>query len=87
MKIFTILSKIPIFIDIKEKNMNEKTKKLLHLITMSVAAVAVIVYAIIYALVAYHPTYGALVMVMSGLMFIWAVCRVVVLLKEYKRSE
>lgn len=87
MKIFTILSKIPIFIDIKEKNMNEKTKKLLHLITMSVAAVAVIVYAIIYALVAYHPTYGALVMVMSGLMFIWAVCRVVVLFKEYKRSE
>ena len=87
MKIFTNLSKIPIFIDIKEKNMNEKTKKLLHLITMSIAAVAVIVYAIIYALVAYHPTYGALVMVMSGLMFIWAVCRVVVLFKEYKRSE
>lgn len=87
MKIFTILLKILTFIRAKEKNMNEKLKKLLHLITMSVAAVAVVVYAIIYASVAYHPTYGALVMIMSGLMFVWAVCRVVILFKEYKRLK
>lgn len=66
--------------------MPEKIKKLLHLIAMSVAVVAVAVFAVIHALTALDTQYGALVMIAYVLMFVWAVCRVIILFKEFKRS-
>ena len=67
--------------------MNEKIKKLLHLIAMSVAAIAVVVFAIIHYLTAMDSQYGTLLMVAYVLMFIWATCRVVVLVKKLKRLD
>lgn len=66
--------------------MPEKIKKLLHLIAMSVAVLAVVVFAVIHALTALDTQYGALVMIAYVLMFVWAVCRVIILFKEFKRS-
>lgn len=65
--------------------MNEKIKKLMHLVTMIVAVIAVVVFAVFHALVALDTPYGSLLMIAYVLMFIWALCRVVVLIKEYRR--
>lgn len=67
--------------------MNEKFKKLLHLAAMSVALLAVVAFAVIHALTALDARYGTLLMVAYVLMFIWAGCRVIVLVKEYKRLK
>lgn len=67
--------------------MSNKIKKLLHLITMSVATVAVLVFAIIHALTRMDAQYSTLVMIVYVLMFIWAVCRVIVLAKDYHRAK
>lgn len=64
--------------------MNEKIKKLLHLIAMSVAVIAVVVFAVIHALTAMNSQYGTIMMIAYVLMFIWALCRVIVLVKEFK---
>lgn len=61
-----------------------KIKNLLHLIAMIVAAVAVAVFGVFHALTALNTQYGTLLMIAYVLMFIWAVCRVVVLFKEYR---
>lgn len=66
--------------------MPEKIKKLLHLIAMSVAVLAVAVFAVIHALTALDTQYGTIVMIAYGLMFVWAICRVIILFKEFKRS-
>lgn len=81
------ISKFLTFIAINKSDMNEKFKKLLHLIAMSVALIAVLAFAIIHALGALDGQYGTLIMVAYVLMFIWAGCRVVVLVKEYKRLK
>ena len=65
--------------------MNEKIKKLFHLITMIIAVIAVLAFAIVHAMVALDSQYGTLLLMAYGLMFIWAVCRVIVLIKEYRR--
>jgi hypothetical protein len=65
--------------------MPEKIKKLLHLIAMSVAVIAVVIFAVIHALTALNTQYGTLVMVAYVMMFIWAVCRVIILAKEFRR--
>ena len=65
--------------------MNERFKKLLHLIAMCVALLAVVAFAVIHALTALDTQYGILLMVAYVLMFIWAGCRVVILVKEYRR--
>ena len=65
--------------------MNEKLKKLFHLITMIIAVIAVVAFAIFHAMVALDTQYGTLLLMAYGLMFIWAVCRVIVLIKEYRR--
>jgi uncharacterized membrane protein len=65
--------------------MNEKIKKLIHLVTMIIAVIAVAAFAIFHAMVALDTKYGTLLMIAYGLMFIWALCRVVVLIKEYRR--
>ena len=67
--------------------MNEKIKKLLHLIAMSVAVVAVVVFAVIHYLTAMDSQYGTLLLIAYVLMFIWAACRVVVLLKDLRNHE
>lgn len=67
--------------------MNEKIKKLLHLIAMSVAVIAVVVFAVIHALTAMNSQYGTIMMIAYVLMFIWALCRVIVLVKEFKRLD
>lgn len=67
--------------------MPEKIKKLLHLIAMSVAVIAVVIFAVIHALTALNTQYGTLVMVAYVMMFIWAVCRVVILAKEFRRMD
>ena len=59
--------------------MSEKFKKLLHLIAMCVALLAVVVFAVIHAMTALDGQYGTLLMVAYGLMFVWAGCRVIVL--------
>lgn len=66
--------------------MSDKIKKLLHLFAMSVAVIAVVVFGIIHAMTAMNTPYGSLIMIAYVLMFIWAVCRVIILYKEYKRS-
>lgn len=67
--------------------MKEKIKKLLHLIAMCVALVAVAFFAIFHAMTALDSQYGTLLMIAYVLMFIWAVCRVVILFKEYKQLD
>ena len=67
--------------------MNEKIKKLLHLTAMSVALLAVVVFGIIHAMTSMDTQYGTLVMIAYVLMLIWAACRVVVLVKEYKELK
>jgi F0F1-type ATP synthase assembly protein I len=67
--------------------MNEKVKKLLHLIAMSVALAAVVVFAVIHAMTSLDGQYGTLLMIAYGLMFVWAACRVFVLAKEFKRLD
>lgn len=67
--------------------MKEKYVKLVHVIVMSVALMAVIVFSVIHAMTALDTKYGALIMAAYALMFIWAGCRVVVLIKEYKRLQ
>lgn len=67
--------------------MSEKFKKLLHLIAMCVALLAVVVFAVIHAMTALDGQYGTLLMVAYGLMFVWAGCRVIVLAKEFKRLD
>lgn len=67
--------------------MNEKFKKLLHLVAMCVALVAVVVFAVIHAMTALDSQYGTLLMIAYGLMFVWAACRVFVLAKEFKRLD
>ena len=67
--------------------MNEKIKKLLHLIAMSVAVIAVVVFAVIHALTAMNSQYGTIMMIAYVLMFIWALCRVIVMVKEFKRLD
>jgi len=78
-------SKIVTFTGVKIDDMTEKFKKLLHLIVMIVAAIALIVFAIIHFMTALNTQYGMLVMIAYVIMFIWAVCRVIVLAKEYHR--
>ena len=65
--------------------MNKKFIKLLHLVVMSVAMLAVLVFGIRHAATALDTKYGTLIMAAYVLMLIWAGCRVVVLAKEYKR--
>lgn len=65
--------------------MNEKFKKLLHLVAMCVAMLAVLVFGVLHAITALDTKYGTLIMAAYVLMLIWAACRVVVLAKEYKR--
>lgn len=65
--------------------MNEKIKKLMHLITMVIAVIAVVGFAIFHTTVALDTQYGALLLIAYVLMFIWAICRVIVLIKEYRR--
>jgi uncharacterized membrane protein len=65
--------------------MNEKIKKLMHLITMVIAVIAVVGFAIFHATVALDTQYGTLLLIAYVLMFIWAICRVIVLIKEYRR--
>lgn len=67
--------------------MKEKVKKLLHLIAMSVALAAVAFFAVFHGMTALGTRYGTLLMIAYVLMFIWAVCRVVVLFKEYKQID
>ena len=62
--------------------MNDKLKKLIHLIAMCVALIAVVIFAIIHAVTAMDAQYGTLLMIAYVIMFIWAVCRVIVLVKE-----
>lgn len=64
-----------------------KIKKLLHLITMIVAVIATLVFGIIHACTAMDTPYGTLALIMYILMFIWASCRVIILMKEYHRSK
>ena len=77
-------SKIPTFTLLNFIHMNEKLKKLLHIIAMCVALVAVLVFAVIHAVAALDSEYGTIMMIAYVLMFIWATCRVVVLIKDYK---
>lgn len=65
--------------------MPEKIKKLLHLIAMSIAVLAVIAFSIIHALTALDTQYGTIVMIAYVLMFVWALCRVIILAKEFLR--
>lgn len=67
--------------------MPEKIKKLLHLIAMSVAVMAVVLFGIIHALTAMNTQYGTIVMIAYVMMFIWAVCRVIILAKEFRRMN
>lgn len=67
--------------------MNEKLKKLIHLIAMAVALLAVVVFGIIHAMTSMDAQYGTLVMIAYVLMLIWATCRVVILVKEYKEFK
>jgi predicted membrane protein len=67
--------------------MKEKVKKLLHLIAMSVALAAVAFFAVFHGMTALGTQYGTLLMIAYVLMFIWAVCRVVILFKEYKQLD
>lgn len=67
--------------------MKEKFTKLIHLIVMSVALVAVAAFAVVHAMTALDTRYGTLVMAAYVLLFIWAGCRVVVLVKEYRRIQ
>jgi hypothetical protein len=62
--------------------MNDKLKKLIHLIAMCVALIAVVIFAIIHAVTALDAQYGTLLMIAYVIMFIWALCRVIVLVKE-----
>lgn len=62
--------------------MNDKLKKLIHLIAMCVALIAVVIFAIIHAVTAMDAQYGTLLMIAYVILFIWAVCRVIVLVKE-----
>lgn len=64
--------------------MSKKFKALLHLIVMTMALVAVAVFAIFHALTAINTQYGTLIMIAYVLLFIWAACRVVILIKEYR---
>lgn len=67
--------------------MNERFKKLTHLTAMCVALLAVLVFGVIHALTALDTKYGTLLLAAYVLMFIWAGCRVVILVKEYKRLK
>ncbi len=67
--------------------MPEKIKKLLHLVAMSVAVIAVVFFAVVHALTAMDTPYGTLVMIAYVMMFIWAVCRVIILAKEFSRMD
>lgn len=62
--------------------MSDKLKKLIHLIAMCVALIAVVIFAIIHAVTALDAQYGTLLMIAYVIMFIWALCRVIVLVKE-----
>ena len=62
--------------------MNDKLKKLIHLIAMCVALIAVVIFAIIHAVTALDAQYGTLLMIAYVIMFIWALCGVIVLVKE-----
>ena len=65
--------------------MSEKFRKIIHLIIMCMALIAVLVFAILHAMTAMDSKYGTLVMAAYVLMFIWAGCRVIALVKEYRR--
>jgi hypothetical protein len=80
-------SKILTFIVSNNCNMNEKLKKLIHLIAMAIALLAVVVFGIIHAMTSMDTQYGTLVMIAYVLMLIWATCRVVILVKEYKELK
>lgn len=67
--------------------MKEKFTKLIHLIVMSVALIAVAAFAVVHAMTALDTRYGTLIMAAYVLLFIWAGCRVVVLMKEYRRLQ
>lgn len=67
--------------------MPEKLKKLIHLIAMIAAVVAIVVFGAIHALTALDTKYGGLMMGVYGLMLVWAICRVVILMKEYHRTK
>ncbi len=75
------------FIALNTLSMNEKIKKLFHLMAMAAALIAIVVFAIIHAQTAMDSQYGALVLIAYVLMFIWAACRVIVLFKEYRRLK
>lgn len=64
--------------------MSKKFRALLHLIIMSIALVAVVAFAVIHALTAMNTQYGTLIMIAYAILFIWAACRVVILIKEYR---
>jgi hypothetical protein len=49
---------------------------------MCVALIAVVIFAIIHAVTALDAQYGTLLMIAYVIMFIWALCRVIVLVKE-----
>lgn len=78
-------SKFVTFTGVKIDDMTEKFKKLLHLIVMTVAVIALVVFAIIHCMTSLNTQYGMLVMIAYVIMFIWAVCRVIILAKEYHR--
>ena len=67
--------------------MNEKIKKLFHLMAMAAALVAVVIFAVIHVQTAMDLQYGTLLLIAYVLMFIWATCRVIVLFKEYRRLK
>ena len=75
-------SKILTFIASNVLIMSDKLKKLIHLIAMCVALIAVVIFAIIHAGTALDAQYGTLLMIAYVIMFIWALCRVIVLVKE-----
>ena len=67
--------------------MNEKIKKLFHLMAMAAALIAVVIFAVIHVQTAMDLQYGTLLLIAYVLMFIWATCRVIVLFKEYRRLK
>ena len=75
------------FIALNILSMNEKIKKLFHLMAMAAALIAVVIFAVIHVQTAMDLQYGTLLLIAYVLMFIWATCRVIVLFKEYRRLK
>lgn len=82
-----VLSKIITFTKTNIIDMPDKLKKLIHLVAMMASVLAIVVFGVIHALTALDSQYGGLLMIVYVVMFIWAVCRVVVLMKEYHRMK